>query len=155
MVKISLTKLDPGPLNFSIAEWALFSFPMLKYHDGETSADGGGVVPRQPAAHSVHHQDPDGHHRHGQPGEPAPVPGLSDLRHKNLNVGRVAGGGEADQESARQHHPEILGRGAEDPAQEVGEGEHHQGHSPAKLFAKIGGDQTSKDGAKTEHGGYP
>merc|ERR1719264_1377338 len=31
MVKISLTKLDPGPLNFSMAEWALFSFPMLKY----------------------------------------------------------------------------------------------------------------------------
>merc|ERR1719264_2172125 len=105
MVKISLTKLDPGPLNFSMAVWALLlsdaEVPVrgvievvdreLK-QDWETSADGGGVVPRQPAAHSVHHQDPDGHHGHGQPGEPAPVPGLSDLRHKNLNVGRVAGG---------------------------------------------------------------
>merc|ERR1711894_409629 len=123
--------------------------------DREASADGGGVVPGQPAPHSVHEQDANGHHGHGQPRQPASMSSLSDLRHKDLDVGRVSGGCEADQEPSCQHHPEVLGRGAQDPAKEVGERENHQGHSPTKLLAEVGGDQTSKDGAQTEHCGYP
>ena len=121
----------------------------------EEGAAGRSVVPGEPAAHGVDQQHSYRHHRHGQPRQPPAVLGLTDLRHEDLNVGRVPGSCQTSEEPSSQHHPDVLGGGHQDPAQQVGNSEKHERDSPAVGLTEEGGDQTSEDGPETEHGCYP